>query len=376
MRDSSLDGAAPRALLLAVGLVLSMAAGLAAAEPGLAESAGRALRFENPPDSPKRTSIITRLPAMIRKFARHSVASQTRDRTHILPHAAALDAFEASSSAQSSVTWIGHMTALLKLDGRYVLTDPWWASYASPVPGIGPRRYAAPALAIDELPPIDVVVVSHNHYDHLDLRAIARLPDRDRIAAVVPLGLGDFFRERGYGKVVELAWEESVDLDGVKITALPAIHWSKRSAFKKNDTLWAAFAIEGPNGTRAYFGGDSDYGPVQARLAARWGGFDLALLSIGGFHNDGVHCAPEACVHIGRDLGARVLVPLHWGTIYLGEGPPHALPARFASAAVTSGVDADDVWIMRIGETRVLPQSTRAVPQVPGTVLANAESHR
>lgn len=324
-------------------------------------------RYENPPGSTRRTSIVTRLPTLIARFIRHTVKPVTNDRSHILPHATALALLEAAAG-DNSITWIGHMTALLEIDGRTVLTDPWWANYASPVPGFGPKRYAPPALALEELPPIDLVIVSHGHYDHLDKRAIARLPSRATATAVVPLGLGGFFRDAGYGAVVELAWDESVDVNGMLVTARPAIHWSKRRAFKTNDTLWAAFAIEGPRGTRVFFGGDSDYGPVHTAVSQRWRGFDLAILSIGGFHNDGVHCEPEDCVLIGMGVDARVLVPLHWGTIYLGEGPPQELPARFAAAAASHGYDASRVWTMRIGETRSWPVPSRA----PRTLVATS----
>jgi L-ascorbate metabolism protein UlaG (beta-lactamase superfamily) len=313
------------------------------------------VRYENPEGSAKRAHIATRLPTLIARFIHHAFSSRTSGRAHVLAHDETrrqLAAFE----GKNSVTWLGHMCVLLKVDGRTILADPWWANYASPIPGLGPRRYIPPALAIEELPPIDVVVVSHSHYDHLDVNAIGRLPHRERITAVVPLGLGEFFRDRGYGTVVELDWWQSTTAAGIKFTALPTIHFSQRTPFKLNDTLWAAFGIEGPSGVRIYFEGDSDYGPVHAKVASRIGGFDIALLSIGGFHNAGVHCTPEECVRLGLDLKARVLVPLHWGTIYLGEGPPERLLERFQAAALANGVAEKDVWSMSIGETRALPE--------------------
>ena len=310
-------------------------------------------RFANPPGSAPRTSIVTRLPTMLARFIRHGFAPVTRDRSHILPAGSAARSL-ASQNGGDTVTWIGHMTVLLRLGGVTILTDPWWSSYASPLKGVGPRRYAPPALALAELPPIDVVLVSHSHRDHLDLDAIGALPLREHITAVVPLGVGHFFRERGYGRVIELAWDETAELRDLRITAVPAIHWSKRTLFHTNDTLWAAYALESADGARVYFGGDSDYGPIHAEIGRRFGGFDLALLSIGGFHNDGVHCEPEECVRLGLDVGARTFVPLHWGTIYLGEGPPQELPARFAEAATDHGVAPENVWAMRIGETRTI----------------------
>jgi L-ascorbate metabolism protein UlaG (beta-lactamase superfamily) len=326
--------------------------------------------FENPAGSPVRTSIVNRLPAMIASFVRHGFSAQTRSQAHVVPHRETLDGV-AAAAGTSSITWIGHMTALLSIDGRHVLTDPWWSNHASPIPHMGPKRFVPPALELDELPPIDVVIVSHSHYDHLDLAAIRNLPNRERTTAVVPLGLGRFFRGRGYRAVIELDWQHSTDVAGLRVTALPAIHWSSRGLVKKNDTLWASFAIEGPSGLRVYFGGDSDYGPVHADLASRWGGFDVALLSIGGFHNAGVHCAPEQCVRIGMDLGARVIVPLHWGTIYLGEGPPAELPARFTAAAVGHGFDPVDVWQLKIGETRALPLHRASPSRVPGSLTVD-----
>jgi N-acyl-phosphatidylethanolamine-hydrolysing phospholipase D len=324
-------------------------------EPGAAPS--EHTRYANPPGSAPRTSIVTRLPTMLARFIRNGVAPVTRDRSHILPAGTAARSLTVQDG--DSVTWIGHMTVLLRLGGVTILTDPWFSRYASPVKGIGPHRYAPPALSLAELPPLDVVLVSHSHRDHLDLDAIGALPNRERITAVVPLGVGHFFRERGYGRVIELAWDEAADLRDLRVTALPAIHWSKRSLFHTNDTLWAAYALESADGARVYFGGDSDYGPIHAEIGRRFGGFDLALLSIGGFYNDGVHCAPENCVRLGLDVGARTLVPLHWGTIYLGEGPPQELPARFAEAAIEHGVAPENVWVMSIGETRTIDARRR-----------------
>lgn len=331
------------------------------------------VRYENPEGSAKRAHIATRLPTLIARFIRHALESQTSGRGHVLAHGETLRMLDALRG-QNSVTWIGHMTVLLEIDGRTILADPWWSNYASPVPGLGPKRYVPPALAIDELPPIDVVIVSHSHYDHLDLAAIGALPHRERITAVVPSGLGVYFRECGYGTVIELGWEESATVAGITFTALPTIHFSQRRPFVINDTLWAAFAIEGPSGARVYFGGDSDYGPIHAKLGDKWGGFDVALLSIGGFHNPGVHCTPEDCVRLGLDLKARVLVPIHWGTIYLGEGPPEKLAARFLAAALERGVPEGDVWPMRIGETRALPPPMPARQSRPSTTASAHEA--
>ena len=266
----------------------------------------------------------------------------------------------AATAGRNTVTWIGHMTALLRLDGRTVLTDPWLTDHASPVRPLGPKRYTPPALRADELPPIDVVVISHSHFDHLDLPTIEMLPDRERIAAVVPLGLGHYFRARGYRRVIELDWRQSATVAGLTFTALPVIHWSKRSLFATNDTLWSAFAIEAPDGARVYFGGDAEYGPVYARTARAYGGFDLALLSIGAFLPrivmNGSHCVPEDCVKIATDLRAHVKLAMHWGTVQLGDDRPAEAIRRFRAGGRAAGVPEDRLWVMKIGETRVLPR--------------------
>jgi N-acyl-phosphatidylethanolamine-hydrolysing phospholipase D len=317
-----------------------------------------ATEFHNPPGSDKRRSFVWRLPRLAVRLARNMIAPVTQDRSHIMNPADAAR-LRVALEDQDSITWIGHMTVLIELDGVTILTDPWFGEHGTPVP-VGPRRLAPPSIAVEDLPPIDIVLVSHGHYDHLDIEAIERLPGHERATAVVPLGLGHFFAERNYGRVVELDWQDSVDVDGITLTALPAIHWSKRRLFHMNDTLWAAFAIEAEGGPRIFFGGDSDFGPIHESLGARWGGFDIALLSIGGFHNPGVHCTPETCVEMAEALHAEVIVPLHWGTIYLGEGPPSELPARFVDAAREHGYAEDEAWVMQIGETRALPEARDA----------------
>ncbi len=260
----------------------------------------------------------------------------------------------------ATVTWIGHMTALLRLGGKTVLTDPWFSEYASPLPPLGVKRYVAPGLALADLPPIDVVVVSHNHFDYLDLPTLDRLPGRRRITAVVPLGLGVYFRERGFGRVIELDWHQSAEAHGLTFTALPMIHWSKRSLFSYDDTLWTGFAIEDPGGVRIYFSGDAEYGPVYGELGKRYGGFDAALLSIGASTPrvvmKGSHCVPADCLKLGLDLGAHTLIGMHWGTGRLGDDTLGGLSRDFRAAAKAAGVAPERIWIMKIGETRVLPR--------------------
>ena len=162
--------------------------------------------------------------------------------------------------------------------GVTILTDPYLGAYASPLPPLGPQRFAPPGLPVERLPPIDLLLLSHNHYDHLDLPTIEALPGKDRILVVVPLGLAGYFRERGYPQVKELDWYQAQTAAGLEITALPAIHFSKRTLFDRNRTLWTGYAIQGRT-KRVYFAGDTAYGPVFQGLGQDLAPFDLGAVA-------------------------------------------------------------------------------------------------
>lgn len=353
-------GKTARAALLGLCAIAVAACGTPQQKPG-APYHHTTNGFRNPPDSPVRNSWTDRagwLFSRIWAFAGTAEASALPP-NHVMPRDESLAQFKALEG-QDTVTWIGHMTALLRLEGKTVLTDPWLTDYATPIPPLGPKRIIPPAFDFGDLPKIDIVVLSHSHFEHLDLRTIRRLPGKEDIIAVVPLKLGHYFTEAGYGRVIELDWHETTDIDGIEITALPVIHWSKRSLFRTNDTLWAGFAIETASGRRIYFGGDAEYGPVYKRVADREPGFDLALMSIGAYMPrvvmNGSHCVPEDCVRIALDLNSHAMVGMHWGTVRLSDEPLAEPAERFAEAARAAGLGEDRAWIMRIGETRVLPR--------------------
>lgn len=316
--------------------------------------------FRNPPGSPEKNNWLSRVPWLIgRPFYALFADDPEIPKDHILEKAKVIEGIT-NRLGSNTVTWLGHMTALLQIEGKVIITDPWFSDYASPVPPFGPKRYVAPALELFELPKIDFVVISHNHFDHLDLSTIDRIPNKKEITAIVPLGIGRYFRDSGYGRVIELDWEETATVGEIKYTALPVIHWSKRSLFQTNDTLWAGWAIRGESGVRVYFGGDADYGPVYADLAKRYGGFDLSLLSIGAFLPRAVmrgsHCVPEKCIRIGADLNAKIHLGMAWGTVRLGDESNEEAVRRFYSGAKKLGISDEHVWIMKIGETRIIPR--------------------
>jgi L-ascorbate metabolism protein UlaG (beta-lactamase superfamily) len=256
-----------------------------------------------------------------------------------------------------SITWLGHAAFLVRMGGKTVLLDPYLGRFASPLGPLGVERYAGPGLAVGGLPPIDVLLVSHNHYDHLDEATIAALPGKAWTTVLAPLRLGDFFRERGYGDVRELDWHDVVKLGDLRITALPMIHWSRRGLGDTNSTLWMGALLEA-GGYRLLFLGDTSYGPLFHRLGERYGPVDLALVPIGAYDPPEMmaplHVNPEEAVQIGRDLKADAIMGHHWGTVVLSDTPPFEPPKRFRAAAKKAGFDDKKVWILRIGETRAL----------------------
>ncbi len=255
-----------------------------------------------------------------------------------------------------TVTWIGHATLLVQMDHVSFLTDPTWSDTASPVSFAGPQRFVPPGVAIDDLPIIDFVVVSHNHYDHLDTGTLAALAERDsRTRFFVPLGNGDLLRDEGVENVVELDWGESRDFRDVRVTCLPSQHWSKRGVGDDNEALWSSWAVVGKQ-RRFYFAGDTGYFGGFARIGRVFGGFDLAAVPIGAYEPKAMmqfsHMNPEEAVRAARDVRADRALAMHFGTFDLSDEPLDEPPRRFREAAESQEFGADAAWVLRIGETR------------------------
>ena len=275
---------------------------------------------------------------------------------HVLEPAAARAGFEALNGGDG-ITWLGHATFLLRLDETTVLTDPFLSERASPFSAIGPTRYAGPGMAVEDLPAIDVVLVSHNHYDHLDEATIEALPGKERIDVIVPLGLGEFFRQLGYVRVHELDWHDHVTINGLAFTALPTVHFSARGLFDRNETLWTGYALRSRR-HRLFVAGDTGYGTVFGDVVAAYGPFDFGLIPIGAYDPrtimSAVHVTPEEAVKIAGNIGVRTFVAHHWGTIRLTEEPVLEPPRRFLAAGRQAGYADGDLWLLKIGETRTL----------------------
>jgi len=228
------------------------------------------------------------------------------------------------------LTWVGHSTVLYQLDGLNILTDPHFGQWASPIQGLGPKRHQPPGLSLDDLPPIQVVLISHNHYDHLDEPTIQALMTRHPgIRFYVPLGVQYWFKDTIRGTVLSgpsqnvwaLDWDDSVTIPGrsapFSLHFLSVRHWSARGLFDRNATLWGSWAVIHPT-FRFWFSGDLAYSPELQSYAKRWGGFDLAAIAIGAYEPryimKGSHVNPSEAVQVMRDVKARTAVGIHWGT--------------------------------------------------------------
>jgi N-acyl-phosphatidylethanolamine-hydrolysing phospholipase D len=262
----------------------------------------------------------------------------------------------ALARAPASVTWVNHASVLVRMDGAVFLTDPIWAGAAGPAGLLGAVRVAPAGLALDELPPLDFVLVSHDHYDSLDLGSLRALAARGpQTRFVVPLGVGELLRGAGIERVHELDWSESLALGRVRVHCLPSQHWSRRGPFDERRSLWAAFAVVGPE-RRFFFGGDSGYFAGYRAIGAALGPFDLAALPIGAYEPQAmmrrVHLDPEEAVQAGGDLRARRLLAIHFGTFDLADEPLGEPPRRFRAAAAAAGFGDERAWVLRLGESR------------------------
>jgi L-ascorbate metabolism protein UlaG (beta-lactamase superfamily) len=312
-------------------------------------------RFRNPPGSPARNS------STKTRWAFYWERLTDRERPSPPPgllHPRERVLAEAAKAANPSLTWLGHAAFLIRLGGKTILTDPFLGQRAGPA-GFGPRRFLPPAMTVADLPPIDLLLVSHNHYDHLDADTVAALPGKERMTVVVPLGLAEFFHRRGYAKVHELDWHQGISDGAAEVTVLPAVHFSRRGLRDLNRTLWASFAIRAPE-AHIWFSGDTAAGAVFRELGRDYGPFDLAIVGIGAYEPRAImrasHATPEEAITIARDLRAAQALGMHWGSIKLTPEDPFEAPDRFKAAAVAQGYGAERAWIMAVGETRELPR--------------------
>jgi N-acyl-phosphatidylethanolamine-hydrolysing phospholipase D len=262
-----------------------------------------------------------------------------------------------------AITWIGHSSFLVQIGGRNLLLDPVWGERASPLAWLGPKRWTPPGIPFDALPPVDGVVLSHDHYDHLDQptvrRLVARYPGAEWFA---PLGVAAWLRKRGVANVRELDWWDTIESGGLTLTATPAQHFSGRRIDNRNGTLWCGWVIRSPSHA-VFFAGDTGAHPVFPEIGQRLGPFDAVLMPIGAYDPEWfmgpVHIDPERAVAafqaLGTPAGQATMVGMHWGTFQLTDEPMDEPPRRAQAAWMRAALASERLWIPSLGETRRWP---------------------
>lgn len=275
----------------------------------------------------------------------------------LVPPAAAL----AEPSTEPRITWIGHSTFLIQIGKISLLTDPIWSDRASPVQFAGPRRISPPGLTFDQLPPIDAVLISHDHYDHLDSRTVSQLKrNHPRAKWFTPLGVGPWLAKRGVTDISEHDWDETVDWLGVRLTCTPAQHFSGRSLTGRDKTLWCGWVVRSDNHA-VLFAGDTGLHPDFAQIAAASGPLSVAILPIGAYDPRWfmrpVHMDPDDAVLAYQSIlnvnahQRCVFIPSHWGTFLLTDEPADEPPARLQTAWKKAALPPENCVILRLGES-------------------------
>lgn len=261
--------------------------------------------------------------------------------------------------ADLRVTFVNHATLLIQTSGVNVLTDPVWSRRVSPVSWAGPRRRRPPGVAFEDLPQIDLVLLSHDHYDHLDLPTLARLERRDRPSYFCGLAVDEILRKNGLSEVLPLDWWESVAARrGLSVTSVPVQHFSGRTPFDRNRTLWTGFVLSGSAGN-VFFAGDTGYGPHFAEISKRIPEIRLALLPIGAYKPawfmGPVHCSPEEALAAHRDLAATTSVGMHYGTFELADDGQDEPREEIERLLAQSTEPRPRFWLLENGEGRDVP---------------------
>lgn len=262
------------------------------------------------------------------------------------------------TGAGPRVWWLGHATVLLRLAGCYLVTDPHLSSRASPLSFVGPKRRVPAPVEAGALPRIDAALISHNHYDHMDLRTLRMLlRGNPEMVCYVPLGLGGALRRQGAKRVQELDWWDKHELGELSVHCVPAQHWSSRLLLDRNHTLWSGWVVRAA-GFSFYFAGDTGYTPALKEISERLGAPDLAALPIGAYEPRWFmapqHVDPPEAVQLHRELAVRRSLAIHWGTFELADDNLDAPVPALQRALQAADLRAEDFWVIRQGESRSL----------------------
>ena len=311
--------------------------------------------FRNPEGSPKRDDNIK---WSFRTFnAEKKKLKMDFPSEHVISSTQVLKDLE-NNKNNDYIAWIGHATFLIRLGDTTIITDPLFSKNTGPLI-FGPKRFVNPAIKLNELPKIDLLLLTHNHYDHLDYSTIKNFPHKET-KVITPLKLSKYFTKNGFKEVSELDWYEEIKINNdLKITLLPAIHWSKRTLTDTNKTLWGNFLIEYKD-KKILFACDTGYGNIYKDLGNKYGPIDLTFINIGAydfkpmFEKSVYHTTPEEALNIAKDLKSKKVIGMHWGTVVLSLEPIMEPPIRFKNNSEKYGFEKKDTIIFKIGQVSKL----------------------
>ena len=320
----------------------------------ITDEKGNTIKFRNPEGSPDRSGKVNWSYKVFNKEKKKLDMTVPKD--HVIDKNKVLSDLKKYKDGDY-IAWIGHATFLIKLGDTTIITDPVFSKNSGPLI-FGPKRYTEPALKLNEIPKTDLFLLTHNHYDHQDMSTIRRYPYKNS-KVLVPLKLGRYFTNYRFKDVNEMDWYDEIKVNDLKITMLPAVHWSKRSLTDINKTLWGNFLIE-YDGKKIFFACDTGYGNIYKELGEKYGPIDLTMINIGAydfrpmFDRSIYHTTPEEALNVARDLKSKKVLGTHWGTFVLSLEPIMEPPKRFKESAKNFGYKEDEVINFKIGEIRDL----------------------
>ena len=314
--------------------------------------------FRNPEGSPKRDPNI--------KWS-YKIFNEERQKIdinfpkeHVVPRNKVLKDLKENLN-NDYIAWIGHATFLIKLGNNTIITDPLFSKNTGPLI-FGPKRYVDPAIKLNEIPKTDILLLTHNHYDHLDANAVRNFPHKNA-KVITPLKLAKYFNR--FKDVNELDWYQKIKIsEELQITLLPAVHWSKRSLFDTNKTLWGNFLIEYKD-KKILFACDTGVGDIYKDLGNKYGPIDITFINIGAYNffpimpekdKSVYHTNPEQALSIARDLNSKKVIGMHWGTVILSLEPIMEPPERFKKNSERFGFKSNDVITFKIGQVTKLSE--------------------
>ena len=311
--------------------------------------------FRNPEGSPERSGNVNWSFKIFNKEKKK--LDMTVPKEHVIDKDKVLSDLE-KYKEDDYIAWIGHATYLIKLGDTTIITDPVFSKNAGPLI-FGPKRYVEPALKLNEIPKTDLFLLTHNHYDHQDMATIRRYPFKDT-KVLVPLKLGKYFTRYRFKDVNEMDWYDEIKVnDNLKVTLLPAVHWSKRSLTDTNKTLWGNFLIEYKD-KKILFACDTGYGNIYKELGEKYGPIDLTMINIRAydfrpmFDKSIYHANPEEALNVAQDLKSKKVLGTHWGTFVLSLEPIMEPPVRFKDNAEKYGFKKKEAIVFKIGEINSL----------------------